>query len=191
VFHDNVPAFAAAANVAEVEAEVRAQIERALEQGFDVTHLDGHMGVMLATDELAALYLRIGNEYRLPIRVHAHHGVNVVDVELQSRLAAYPLGYTAIDGAPPDSYPQGMKAYYNDALRNLKPGLNLLVLHLGYDDPEMRAITVEHPLRGAEWREIDYEWAMSPETWAIIEEEGIILIDNPALRDLLRPKPAR
>ena len=84
-----------------------------------------------------------------------------------------------------------MKAYYNDALRNLKPGLNLLVLHLGYDDPEMRAITVEHPLRGAEWREIDYEWAMSPETWAIIEKEGIILIDNRALRDLLRPKPAR
>lgn len=186
VFHDNVPDFAAAASVAEVEAEIREQIERALEVGFDVTHLDGHMGAMLATDEIAALYVRIGEEYRLPIRVHAHHGGNVLDVELKNALADYPVSYTTIDGAPPDSYPQGMEAYYNDALRNLNPGLNLLVLHLGHDDPEMQAIMVEHPLWGATWREIDYDWAMSPETRAIIEEEGIILIDNRALRELLR-----
>ncbi len=79
-----------------------------------------------------------------------------------------------------------MEAYYNQALRNLKPGLNLLVLHLGFDDPEMQAIMVEHPLWGAEWRQNDYDWAMSPTTKAILAEEGIILIDNRALRDLLR-----
>ena len=184
-FHDNVPAFADAANVAEVEAEVRAQIDRALAMGFDVTHLDGHMGSMLATDEIAALYLRIGEEYRLPVRVHSHHGDEVQDLELKTRLAVYPANLTTIDGAPPESYPEGMVAYYNQALRKLEPGLNLLVLHLGFDNPEMRAIMVEHPLWGARWRQIDYDWAMSAETKAIMEEEGIILVDNRVLRDRL------
>ncbi len=184
-FHDNVPAYAAAADVAEVEAEARAQIDRALAMGFEVTHLDGHMGAMLATDEIAALYLRLGEEYGLPIRVHEHQGDQVQDVDLKTRLATYPAGLTTIDGAPPETYPEGMTAYYNQALRNLKPGLNLLVLHLGFDHPEMRAIMVEHPLWGAKWRQIDYDWAMSPETRAIMEEEGIILIDNRLLRDRL------
>jgi predicted glycoside hydrolase/deacetylase ChbG (UPF0249 family) len=185
VFHDEVPAFAAAADIAEVEAEVRAQIDRARELGFDMTHLDGHMGAMLATDELAALYLRMGREYRLPVRVHSHHGEAVTDPKLQERLAHYPASYMTIHGAPPDTYPEGMLEYYNQVLRELKPGLNLLVLHLGYDDPEMQAIMVEHPLWGARWRQIDYDWAMSPKTRAIMEEEGIILIDNRGLRDRL------
>lgn len=185
VFHDNVPAFAAAADIAEVEAEVRAQIDRALELGFDMTHLDGHMGSMLATDELAALYLRLGHEYQLPVRVHSHQGDAVNDPKLKARLARYPANYTTIDGAPPDTYPEGMVEYYNQVLRDLQPGLNLLVLHLGFDDPEMQAIMVEHPLWGAQWRQIDYDWAMSPKTRAIMEEEGIILIDNRGLRDRL------
>ncbi len=90
-FHDNVPDFAAAAAVGEVEAEIREQIERALAVGFDVTNLDGHMGAMLATDELAALYVRIGEEYRLPIRVHSHQGDPVKDADLKALLAKYPV----------------------------------------------------------------------------------------------------
>lgn len=190
VFHDNVPDFAAAANAAEVEAEVRAQIERAYALGLDVTHLDGHMGAMLATDEIAEIYLRIGAEYKLPVRVHEHHGDRVDDLELRTRLAKYPVSYQITAGAPATTYPDGMIAYYNDFLRNLQPGLNLLVVHLGFDDPEMQAITVEHPLWGARWRQIDYDWSMSDETKAIIEEEGIILIDNRDLRNLLREHTA-
>jgi hypothetical protein len=48
------------------EAELRAQIERALGAGIDVTHLDTHMGAA-ALPELVDLYLRLGREYRLPI----------------------------------------------------------------------------------------------------------------------------
>ncbi|MCG8353342.1 MAG: polysaccharide deacetylase family protein [Chloroflexales bacterium] len=49
-----------------VEAEFRAQIDRALAAGIDVTHLDTHMGVA-ALPELVELYVRLGLEYRLPI----------------------------------------------------------------------------------------------------------------------------
>ena len=50
---------------AAAEIEMRAQIERALQAGIDVTHLDTHMGAALVP-ELAEIYVRLGREYRLP-----------------------------------------------------------------------------------------------------------------------------
>ncbi len=49
-----------------VEAEMRAQLDRALTAGIDVTHLDAHMGAALAPEFVDA-YVRIGIEYRLPV----------------------------------------------------------------------------------------------------------------------------
>src|SRR5262245_17234171 len=42
-----------------VEAELRAQIDAALAAGIDVTHLDAHMGAVLAP-EFAGIYVRLG-----------------------------------------------------------------------------------------------------------------------------------
>lgn len=58
------------ADPAAVEIELRAQVERALAAGIDVTHLDAHMGVVLAP-EFAATYLRLGRDYGLPILMTA------------------------------------------------------------------------------------------------------------------------
>ena len=49
-----------------VEIELRAQIDRALAAGIDVTHLDAHMGSALAP-ELCEVYIRLGTDYRVPI----------------------------------------------------------------------------------------------------------------------------
>lgn len=184
-FHESVPAFAAAAKVDEAEREVRTQIDHALALGFDMTHLDAHMGSLAATEEFLAMYMRVGAEYRLPIRLHAHKGEGVVNADLKAVLDNYPASFQLIEGAPPKSYPHGMGAYYDQVLRDLKPGLNLLVLHVAFDDEETNAIMVDNPLWGAKWRQIDYDWAMSADTKKIIEEEGIILIDSRILRDRL------
>ena len=48
------------------ETEFRAQIERALDAGIDVTHLDTHMGAALLP-EVVDVYLQLGREYRLPV----------------------------------------------------------------------------------------------------------------------------
>ena len=48
------------------EIEMRAQIERTLAAGIDITHLDCHMGVALLP-QLIEIYIRLGNEYRLPV----------------------------------------------------------------------------------------------------------------------------
>ena len=54
------------ANVDAVALELRAQIDFALASGFDVTHLDAHMGVTLAP-EFCAIYISLGVEYKLPV----------------------------------------------------------------------------------------------------------------------------
>ncbi|MDP9464131.1 MAG: ChbG/HpnK family deacetylase [Actinomycetota bacterium] len=53
-----------------VEAEFRAQIERALAVGIDVTHLDAHMGAALAP-EFCDAYIRAGVDFRLPMLLTA------------------------------------------------------------------------------------------------------------------------
>ncbi len=49
-----------------VEAEIRAQIERALACGIDVTHIDAHMGAALAP-EFCDAYIRAGLDHHLPV----------------------------------------------------------------------------------------------------------------------------
>lgn len=185
-FHASVPAFAEAADIDEVEAEVRAQIELALKLGVDVTHLDGHMGSLLATDEIAAMYLRIGQEYRLPIRLHKHFGDGIEGApRLQSLFLNYPANYDTVGGAAPEMFPDGMIDYYDRVLAKLEAGLNLLVLHLGFDQMEDQQIMAGFAPWGAKWRQIDYDWAMRAETRKLIEENQIILINNRLIRDKL------
>lgn len=54
------------ADPAAVEVEWRAQIDRALAAGIDVTHLDAHMGSALAP-EWCDRYLALGVEYGVPV----------------------------------------------------------------------------------------------------------------------------
>ena len=51
-----------------VEAEWRAQIDRALAAGIDVTHLDAHMGSALAP-EWCDRYVSLGIELRIPVLI--------------------------------------------------------------------------------------------------------------------------
>jgi hypothetical protein len=70
-FWRRLPLLAAHAVPEAAEAEMRAQIERALAAGIDVTHLDTHMGAALLPS-LAEIYIRLGCEYRLPILFPRH-----------------------------------------------------------------------------------------------------------------------
>ena len=53
-------------NAKAAEIEFRAQIDRALDAGIDVTHLDTHMGAALLP-EVVDVYLQLGRDYRLPV----------------------------------------------------------------------------------------------------------------------------
>ncbi|MDF1585481.1 polysaccharide deacetylase family protein [Marinimicrococcus flavescens] len=62
----SVPELRARMDPLAVEEELRAQIETARDNGLDPTHLDAHMGAALVP-ELIETYVRLGEEYQLPI----------------------------------------------------------------------------------------------------------------------------
>lgn len=57
----------------EVEAEIRAQVERALTMGFRPTHLDSHMGTLFADREFLERYIKVGADYNIPVMFPGGH----------------------------------------------------------------------------------------------------------------------
>ena len=57
------------ADVDEVRRECMAQVERAILWGFDVTHVDSHMGTLQLRPELFDAYLEVAVHYELPMRL--------------------------------------------------------------------------------------------------------------------------
>ena len=57
------------ADLDEVRRERRAQIERAILWGFDVSHLDVHMGTMQLRPEFFDVYLELALDFGLPLRM--------------------------------------------------------------------------------------------------------------------------
>ena len=57
------------ADLDEVRRECRAQIERAILWGFDVSHLDAHMGTLQLRPEFFDVYLDLAIEFGLPLRM--------------------------------------------------------------------------------------------------------------------------
>jgi hypothetical protein len=51
----------------EIEAEIRAQLDRARAMGFQPTHLDTHMGTVYATPEFLKRYIRVGIDNHIPV----------------------------------------------------------------------------------------------------------------------------
>src|SRR6266851_5609462 len=57
------------ANATEVEAEIRAQIDRARAFGIRPTHLDSHMGTLYQNKTLFETFLRVARDNKLPVRM--------------------------------------------------------------------------------------------------------------------------
>src|SRR5438105_11603517 len=53
----------------EIEREARAQIERARSFGITITHLDSHMLALTSKPDYFRLYLQLGHDYKVPIRL--------------------------------------------------------------------------------------------------------------------------
>jgi hypothetical protein len=66
--------------------------------------------------------------------------------------------------------------YYVDAVRHLKPGLTQIIVHLGYDDSELRAVTAGYDVFEAKWRQRDYDVMTSPEFQQALKDNDVVLV---------------
>jgi chitin disaccharide deacetylase len=162
---------AAKAKAAEVERELRAQVERALAMGIRPTHLDSHMGALFTTPELVAAYVRVARDYKLPflgLRGDPRTAPPLVteqDVLLDAVVIAGPQ-------VPRDQW----KQFYLKAIADLKPGLTELIVHLGRDDAELQAVTVNHEPYGSAWRQMDTDVVRSPEFKKALRDHNVVVV---------------
>jgi len=161
------------AKPAEAEREIRAQIEHAIAMGIYPTHLDSHMGSAFASPELFAAYVKVAHEYHLPFLA-----VRVSDerAKMLSMLSEKDVVVDSVVIASPGLRPEQWKDYYLNAVKNLKPGLTEMIVHLGHDDSELQAVTVDHPDYGAAWRQRDYDLVTSSEFKKALQDNHIILV---------------
>ena len=158
------------AKPAEVEVELHAQIDRARSMGIPLSHLDTHMGALLGTPELIQVYRKVAQEYYLPIPLKRAKNSDQLRLTASESLVDAVLQITP--GVPPD---QWLKTYEN-ILQPLGPGVYELIVHLAYDDDEMRGATANHPDWGAAWRQHDLDMVKSPEFRQFLKDQGFVLV---------------
>jgi hypothetical protein len=144
----------------EVDRELRAQVERALEAGIDVTHLDTHMGTAL-DPKFAEVYGELALDYRLPVflpRVDRAvlEGLGLREwYEFYARLVdrLEEKGFPVFDHFDTDSlsFAPGTGAEHNARrVEGIGPGLSWLLIHAARGGPELESITLD-------WRQRDEE----------------------------------
>jgi predicted glycoside hydrolase/deacetylase ChbG (UPF0249 family) len=125
------------ADLDEVRRECRAQIERAIVWGFDVSHLSSHLGTLELRADFFDVYLELAVEFGLPLRLGD---------EATERVAGFPFRRLAAEeGAVfPDHVVRcqgGAGRRIERAVFDLRPGVTELCLHPAVDTDELRAAT--------------------------------------------------
>jgi chitin disaccharide deacetylase len=106
-------------DVKEVERELRAQIQRALKSGLKIDYVDYHMGTAVRYPEFRDLTERLAREFGLGMS--GYFGETMDNPQ-----------YWA---APPNKA-DSLVAF----VERLRPGLNVVVTHVGIDDAELGAL---------------------------------------------------
>jgi len=174
-FYPSVEEFAKHANGSEVEKEIRAQIERALAFGIKPTHLDNHMGTILASPEYYQILLKIGHEYNLPVLIPANM-IGAISKPLLDMLSRDNIVVDHLFMLNQASPAQQWGEPYLKFIENMQPGLNEIIVHLAKNTDETQAIMVNHPDFGAEWRQHDLDFVLSPEFRNALKKYDIKLV---------------
>lgn len=168
----------AMADLTDVRAECRAQIEQAYAWGVDVTHLDAHMGTMQLDPRYHAIMMELAAQYRLPARMFGQRTEAMFNVP--GRAQAAEAGVLHPDYMI-DLW-QRPRHTLADRMAGLRPGVTELFLHPVEEGPELRAYDPAHP----DIRSGDYAAMLDPSFAAMIADAGAIRIGFREIRDLQR-----
>lgn len=178
-FHnfDQMPAFLASVDLAQLEMEFRAQIEFVLAAGLKPTHLDWHSLRITNSNRLDIheVMFKLAREYGLALRVAGSDWIT----EVQRR------GLPCNEDHFLDSYMIDINTKairYAELLHELPAGLHEWAVHPALDSPELLAIERE----ANHIRQTDFDFLTSLSAQEIIREEGIILLSYRPLQEVWR-----
>lgn len=173
-------------NPAEVEQELRAQIQMARMAGLRISHLDVHQLALYGTGTVySEMLARIARDEMLPVLL-ARRGLPGSE-QISAELVGWPVLEQVATISPAET-PARWAWWYETALRTLPPGTSELIVHPAYDDEEMRASTREIAVLGHEWRQRELDVLVSADFRRILAQRGIRLV---GWRDVYITLPAR
>ena len=197
------------ADLDEVRRECRAQLERAIYWGFDVSHLDAHLDAVQLKPEFFDVFLDLAEEFRLPLRLPdagaqrlagfpfrtlaAERGVVspdrvILTGDSTGALHGVPGGSVgAREAVGPDpvaatGHGSSIGAQLGSLLAGIEPGVTEVCLRPALDTPELRAAAPD-------WRERTADHGLLSAGGALAEavEEGQVkLLGYRVLRELMR-----
>lgn len=177
---DGVGQVVAHAKASEVETELRAQVKRALQFGVPVTHLDTHMGAVVSRPDLVEVYVKLGVEFNVPVFFLRDLGGAVADPTIRAR--AQDLLKLLDEKRLPvlDSMTQyytrepleKKKEMYLKAIADTQPGVRYLIIHCGYNNEELQAITPSSVLRDNDRRVFT-----DPDFIAAVKKTGVEIVN--------------
>jgi chitin disaccharide deacetylase len=121
----------------EVLRECRAQVERALLWGVDVTHLAPHLTSITLRPEFFDVYLELAAEYRLPIRLPSSISLNEAGFDFRG--LARDEGVLFPDHFDHD-WSSGSRQRVLDSINKLQSGVTEIHVQPVIDSPEVRAL---------------------------------------------------
>ena len=159
---DNVAQVAKHAKANEVEIELRSQIDRAIQFGVPLSHLDTHMGALVSRPDLLEIFVKLGIEYDLPVLFVHHfpeqlrkeypvlgsHGPRLLKLLEEKNLPTLDSLLQFYGGDGHDE----RKSRYLEAIRDMPAGVHELIIHCGYDNEELKAITNSSARRDSDRR---------------------------------------
>ena len=181
----------------EVETEIRAQLERALQMGFTPTHLDSHMGTLFASPEFLERYIKVGVSEQIPVMFPGGHNTLILqqlkaeggglpeEMARQIGQQLWKAGLPVLDDLHNTSYswklPAGtpttdenlrkMKvARYTESFKSLKPGITMMIMHCTDPTEVFQHISDSGPTRKG-----DLLAMIDPAVRKALKDEGIIL----------------
>lgn len=187
------------ASADEVEAEIKAQIDRAVTMGFQPTHLDSHMGTLFADFEFLKRYIKTGIEYQIPVMFPGGHishlsksiqGDKDIDIDAMLKMAPV-IGQQIWDAGLPvlddlhnvsgwdipenmDRSDATLQDFYTkkyiETIDELEPGLTMVIMHCTQPSEIFSDISGSGDRRRA-----DMLAMMDPRLKKYLEDEGIIL----------------
>jgi predicted glycoside hydrolase/deacetylase ChbG (UPF0249 family) len=166
------------ADSTEVLRECRAQIERALAWGIDVSHLAPHLTSITLRPEFFDVYLELAVEFKLPIRLPS---------TISADAAGFPFRQLAADEGIvfPDHFDHdwrtGSRERVLTALASLQPGVTEIHVQPSMDTAEVRALGEV----AVGWID-DLALATSDELRNAVTASGAVLIGYRELRDAMR-----
>jgi predicted glycoside hydrolase/deacetylase ChbG (UPF0249 family) len=170
------------ADIEEVKVELRTQIERAILWGFEVTHLDSHMGALQLKPEFFDVYLELAQEFNLPMRLSARSTQGFVGFpfrDLADEACVIAPDYLAVIM---NEKGVGSRSTAIAMLEQLPVGITEIYFHPAIDTPELRGATQD-------WQERvdDYFLLVNEdELKVLIEKQGAHLIGYRELKMVMQ-----